>query len=237
MPDMCHAAFRDERLPMSMRDASAPPNTPASDPSGRRPHTPRGEAQRRALVQSAYSLIAEEGFEGLRTREVAARAGANIATLHYYFASKEDLIRAVVERLWEEFATFRAPSSVPPTTPLEGLSREIVDLEYHLRERPETFRVLFEIILRGLRDATILRFVRELTGRWESYIATHLVEGVRQGTFRQGLDVSATAADIVALLTGNISLAMTEQQPFPTARVWAHIERWVLPDSAAQPRP
>ena len=49
-----------------------------------------------ALVQAAYDLLAERGFEGLRTRDIAAKVGVNIATLHYYFPTKEKLIRGVV---------------------------------------------------------------------------------------------------------------------------------------------
>lgn len=44
----------------------------------------QGDQRRRSLVLAAYQLIAEGGFERLRTRDIAARAGVNIATLHYY---------------------------------------------------------------------------------------------------------------------------------------------------------
>jgi len=33
-----------------------------------------------ALVQAAYELLAERGFEGLRTRDVAAKVGVNVCT-------------------------------------------------------------------------------------------------------------------------------------------------------------
>ena len=51
------------------------------------------EDRQQALVLAAFNQIAERGFEGLRTREVAAGVGLNIATLHYYFPTKEALIR------------------------------------------------------------------------------------------------------------------------------------------------
>src|SRR5215212_8033480 len=58
---------------------------------------------RQALIQAAYARIATEGFEGLRTRDVAADAGVNIGTLHYYFPSKEALIRAAAQHMFQQF--------------------------------------------------------------------------------------------------------------------------------------
>ncbi|HEY4385054.1 MAG TPA: TetR/AcrR family transcriptional regulator, partial [Ktedonobacteraceae bacterium] len=53
--------------------------------------------RRHALIQAAYQSIAEKGFEGLRTREVATQVGIHSATLHHYFPTKEALIQGVVE--------------------------------------------------------------------------------------------------------------------------------------------
>ncbi|TMC63676.1 MAG: helix-turn-helix transcriptional regulator [Chloroflexota bacterium] len=64
-----------------------------SSVSGPRPNRSHKEDREQALVEAAFNQIAERGFEGLRTREVAAGVGLNIATLHYYFPTKEALIR------------------------------------------------------------------------------------------------------------------------------------------------
>src|SRR5579871_1846303 len=99
--------------------------------SEKTPHTAHGEAQRRALARAAYDLIAEKGFEGLRTRDVAERAGVNVATLHYYFKSKEDLIRGVVGLLREYLS---APLLQPGSRgPLEELCRELADVQFFKR--------------------------------------------------------------------------------------------------------
>src|SRR5579885_2463244 len=136
---------------------------PHSQIGGHTPHTSRGEAQQRALVDAAYHLIAEGGFERLRTREVAARAGVNIATLHYYFATKEDLIRAVVQRVHHELSTMHSPAfDNNALTPLEELREEFMDMQYQLDETPETYVVLFELAWRARRDPTILTMLRAM---------------------------------------------------------------------------
>src|SRR4051812_23519897 len=67
------------------------------------------DGRERELVEAAYAQIAEVGLEGLRTRDIAARVGINIATLHYYFPSKEALVLAVVKHVNDRFKSYRSP--------------------------------------------------------------------------------------------------------------------------------
>jgi AcrR family transcriptional regulator len=52
---------------------------------------------RREILKAAEESFAAAGFVGATTRQVAARAGVNVATLHYHFGNKERLYRAVLE--------------------------------------------------------------------------------------------------------------------------------------------
>src|SRR3979411_665872 len=78
-----------------------------------RPVRSHKEDRQQALVRAAFNQIAERGFEGLRTREVAAGVGLNIATLHYYFPTKEALIRGVVAHAMDRFRSTLAPHGSP----------------------------------------------------------------------------------------------------------------------------
>src|SRR2546423_10533634 len=73
----------------------------------------RSERRREAQARAAFNQIAEHGFEGLRTREVAAEAGVNIATLHYYFPTKEALIGGALAQAMARFRTTLAPHGSP----------------------------------------------------------------------------------------------------------------------------
>jgi AcrR family transcriptional regulator len=46
---------------------------------------------RERLLGAAADLFAERGFRGATLRDIADRAGANLASAHYYFGSKEAL--------------------------------------------------------------------------------------------------------------------------------------------------
>jgi AcrR family transcriptional regulator len=197
--------------------------SPTTSAPGRTAHTAHGEVQRKALVHAAYDLIAQGGFEHLRTRSVAARAGVNIATLHYYFATKEDLIRAVVERVHSELANF----SAPPRTPLEELRVEFADVERQMRETPATFVVLFELHMRAMRDPVIHAMLSEMDATFQSHVEAYLADGVQQGMFRADLDVPAAAAILVATIKGSILQLAFMRRTFPLDRVAAEFERWL----------
>jgi AcrR family transcriptional regulator len=50
------------------------------------------------LLKAATELFAEKGFKAATTREIAASAGVNIASLHYHFRDKEGIYLKVVGR-------------------------------------------------------------------------------------------------------------------------------------------
>lgn len=63
------------------------------------PVTPRGEQARQQLIQAATELFGELGLKGATTRDIAQRAGQNIAAITYYFNSKEGLYLAVAQQI------------------------------------------------------------------------------------------------------------------------------------------
>jgi DNA-binding transcriptional regulator YbjK len=60
--------------------------------------TTKGERRRQELVTAAAALLRSGGFEAVRHRAVAERAGLPLASTTYYFSSLEELVTAAVER-------------------------------------------------------------------------------------------------------------------------------------------
>jgi len=56
----------------------------------------RKQARPAELLEAALDLFVEKGYAATRVEEIAARAGVSKGTLFLYFASKEDLFKAVV---------------------------------------------------------------------------------------------------------------------------------------------
>src|SRR5262249_28105331 len=54
------------------------------------------------ILSAAEEVFAARGFTGASTREIAARAGVNISSLHYHWASKETLYFAVFHNVFDQ---------------------------------------------------------------------------------------------------------------------------------------
>lgn len=67
---------------------------PEGQPKFRRRKADRPEE----IVAAALTVFAEKGFAAARLDDIAARAGVSKGALYLYFATKEDLFRAVVEQ-------------------------------------------------------------------------------------------------------------------------------------------
>ncbi len=58
---------------------------------------PVGE-RREELIDATIAVLASEGFGAATTRRITERAGLALGAFHYAFDSKDDLLRAVIER-------------------------------------------------------------------------------------------------------------------------------------------
>ena len=179
------------------------------------------EDRRRTLIRAAFREIAERGFEGLRTREVAAAVGLNIATLHYYFPTKETLIQGVVDHAMERFRTTLEPHGSPG----DQLRNHLRAVRRLLREEPELGAVMAELALRSARDPAIAGIVRETFDAW-----TRTLRGLLRRAAKEGhLDPALDSDDVAALIVSTL-MSLTLPAPSSSARgdqVIRQLERWL----------
>jgi TetR/AcrR family transcriptional regulator, regulator of cefoperazone and chloramphenicol sensitivity len=178
----------------------------------------------RGLVEAAVHVVAEHGFEGLRTRAVASRARCNVATLHYYFPSKDALVQAMTEYLSGQFRTIHAPGDRMPGDARALLRREFEDASYYQVRHRELIVAMLELALRALRDAGAARMLdRALTG-WRESLRRILGAGMEAGEIRADVDADAAAAMIAAMLMG---LALMARSRRDIERVCTELLRWL----------
>ena len=95
----------------------------AFSPSEQRRQRQRDEA-RRAILDAAEALLAEEGAEGLSMRRLAARSGYALPTLYHHFGDKRRLVEVVLDDMFREVAALLSGAAQPdPVSSVRAMLR------------------------------------------------------------------------------------------------------------------
>ncbi len=179
--------------------------------------------KRRDLVLAAYARIASGGFEGLRTRDVAADVGVNIATLHYYFPTKEALIRAAVRHTTASFAATLSSKG----TPADQLRGHLEGLRRLLKTDKALWSVSSELALRASRDDVIAEMMRHADDQWFGFLRDLVARGVEQGCLDSGLHPEGAAAVIVSTIKGLSMPTLGSSRPERIDQTIDQLELWL----------
>jgi TetR/AcrR family transcriptional regulator len=108
----------------------------------------RTEAKNSAILDAALRLFSRFGLHGTTVDQIAESANVSKTNLFYYFASKEDVYVAVLERLLDEWlAPFRAIEiDSDPTEAICDYVRRKIEFS---RTNPEASRLFCLEIVRG----------------------------------------------------------------------------------------
>jgi AcrR family transcriptional regulator len=167
-------------------------------PKGRRPK-PREkvrdpERTRELILDAAENLFAERGYEETSLAEVGRVAGVSRATPGYFFGSKADLHRAVLERCFAEVRTAvregKERALASGHQPEVILAGAVADYAAFIAARPNFVRLIER---EALSNRTVLEGMPLRLAVWQEALAA----------FRQelGLDISDTAEAAHLLLS------------------------------------
>lgn len=169
---------------------------------------------RENILDVAAREFADKGLAGARIDEIAERTASSKRMIYYYFGSKDELYRAVLERAYQHIRDQEQQARFEDLPPDEALRAVIGhNFDYHY-EHPEFVRlVMNENVHHGEHIAEI----ESLRGRNRSAIdqlAAILAKGQEQGMFRPGMDPVDLHMTISALSFYNVSNRYTFRHNF-----------------------
>ncbi|MDW7710500.1 MAG: TetR/AcrR family transcriptional regulator [Deferrisomatales bacterium] len=89
----------------------------------RAPGNAAGERRRQAMLEAAYALFVERGYETVTVDDIIRVSGGSKSTLYALFGSKEGVMKAVVEALAREMLREIDLAAPLQTTPRDALTR------------------------------------------------------------------------------------------------------------------
>lgn len=122
------------------------------------------EAARKEIASALLSVLAEEGIDAVSVRTVAAEAGRSPGAVQKYFATKDAMLAAALERYCERSEARMAEVPVEGGTVERVTALVAATLPLDEPRRVEAL-VLHEFALRAAHDAGLAERLRELDGR------------------------------------------------------------------------
>jgi DNA-binding transcriptional regulator YbjK len=178
--------------------------------------TPKGERRRQALVEAASTLLVEGGFDAVRHRAVAERAGLPLASTTYYFDSLDELIATAVEH--HSRAELERGRELLEALPAERRDLDsIIDLVLDQLLGPPAGDEDAELVL--LRyERLVATFRRPYLRPLMRTLGTELRGLLQEILARSGVAVDERRLEqLIALVDGAVVNALIEVNPDPRA--------------------
>ncbi len=184
-----------------------------SNPTTRRQRDDASET-RENILEVATREFADKGLAGARIDEIAERTASSKRMIYYYFGSKDELYRAVLERAYQRIRDQEQQAgfeSLAPDTALRAVIGH--NFDYHF-EHPEFVRLVMN---ENVHHGTHIAQIEGLKTRNRSAIeqlAAILDKGQAAGLFRAGIDPVDLHMTISALSFYNVSNRYTFMHNF-----------------------
>ena len=156
---MCSTDLRDPRHVLRRRPVRPDRDLPSRDPpldqvvtlagTSTSELSPEQQERRRSLIDAAFELGAEGGYDAVQMRDVSVTANVAMATIYRYFSSKDDLLAAAMTD-----ATNRLRARVAQSPPRgETMVDQMIDVLSRACRAMERQPKLSQALVRALSSA------------------------------------------------------------------------------------
>jgi DNA-binding transcriptional regulator YbjK len=128
----------------------------------------KGQERSEAILEAAERLLVDEGHAALTLRGVAQRTGIRLGNLQYYFATREELVRALLARVLER-ATARLEARVGAVGGSAGSLDTALEFLLEDQKDSDSYRLFYDLWALAAREPAI---AAELRGFYARYTDT-----------------------------------------------------------------
>ena len=174
----------------------------------RRTQAERSEATRGRILDAAVTLLGERGYAGLRTADVALAAGVSKGAQTHHFPSKDDLVVAVVEHVFQrasDLAAKRAHRAMSVDAAIQALIADSQEFFFS-----ELFLIALDLAIQGRLQSTKHNALAEISAATRLPVEQH---------WREALIASGVPDDVADDL---LWLTLSIVRGLAIRRLWQH---------------
>ncbi|MBN2388693.1 MAG: TetR/AcrR family transcriptional regulator [Anaerolineales bacterium] len=159
---------------------------------------------RAALVDAARKLFARQGYFNCPIAEVAAEAGMSPGNVYWHFASKEDLLKAVLADGFDSLGQVLAGAAAGPGSAVEKVNLLVEGVMQYARQRGDFNKIMLSLLGHG-GDALFLQLgfaMPQIGLGYTRSVAAIVAQGQTEGSIPAGSDAIIPTMFFFGLFNG-----------------------------------
>lgn len=163
------------------------------------------DERKNQIISAAEGVFTEKGFDQARMDDIAEETGLSKGTLYLYFKSKDDLIIAILDRMFQR--EFRQLQNVNFT------ERSAVDAIWNITDLltkdilgfQRLIPIVYQFLALAFRNKYVQKALKKYINRYVDILVPIIQRGIDSGEIRQ-VDAREVAIAMSAMIEGTLLL-------------------------------
>jgi AcrR family transcriptional regulator len=182
------------------------------------------QERREQILDAAIQVFSRKGFAQARMDDLVAEAGLSKGTLYWYFKSKDEIILALIERVFQQDLQQLEALTSSRVSAVEGIRRFTDAAIRDIRDRMRRMPIAYEYLALAFRSRLVQRALKTYLGHYVDTLIPLVQRGINTGEFRR-VDPPEAAIAAAAIIEGTLMLWVYDRELVePAEHIRAGIE-------------
>lgn len=172
------------------------------------------EVRRAQILDAALVVFNARGFHAARMEDIVQQTGLSKGTLYWYFKSKEELVAALMRRLFMEDLAALHTSIATEGTVRARLRQHIGSLAALMLALRPSLPVIYEFYAASTRSPELGAVFAEYFAAYRQPLRVLLEQGVERTEFSPQHDLDAVVIALIGVIEGTLMLHVLSGDAF-----------------------
>jgi TetR/AcrR family transcriptional regulator, cholesterol catabolism regulator len=164
-------------------------------------HPDTSEIRRNQILDAATKVFVRQGFQHARMDDIVEESGLSKGTLYWYFKSKEDIINAILRRLFTGELENLENLLEAEGTVSERLIQLTSDRVSGMKRMSNLVPIIFEFYAVAVHQQWVQQFIGNYFEHFRKLLETLIQQGIDSGEFRP-VNAKETAISLASVYEG-----------------------------------
>ena len=161
--------------------------------------------RKKQIINAAEEVFTQKGFDQARMDDIAEETGLSKGTLYLYFKSKEDLITAILDRMFQyEFRQFEA-LNLTEMNAADAIWKITDLLTKYILGLQRLMPIVYQFLALAFRNRHVQLALKKYINQYVDILIPIIQRGIDSGEFRQ-VDARTAAIAMGAMIEGTLLL-------------------------------